>query len=242
MADGTRVRSMRLALLQNDPDSGPGRFLDWLPSATLIRADEGAPIPAADQFDAFVLLGGGFMPDADAEAPWLPAERSLIRAAVARQTPLLGICLGAQLLAHTCGGQVRAAYGLPEKGVTPLRVSPAAADDPLFGPLPGEVVGVESHEDQITQLPAGATWLMSSRRVPHQAFRVGSAAWGVQFHPEASGERVAGWSDASISRRGFDPDTVRAEGLAAAAQLEQVWAAWFARFVELADGVRRRAR
>ncbi|MFC6713366.1 glutamine amidotransferase-related protein [Branchiibius cervicis] len=107
---------MRLALIENDPDSGPGRLMAWCPTATVVHAHAGESLPAATDFDGFVLLGGGFMPDADDLAPWLPAERALIEAAVDSQTPLLGICLGAQLLAYTCGGQVTPAYGLPEKG------------------------------------------------------------------------------------------------------------------------------
>lgn len=225
---------MRLALVENDPDSGPGRLVEWAPTATVIKVHAGEKVPAATDFDGFVLLGGGFMPDADDEAPWLPAERSLVEQAVRARIPLLGICLGAQLLAHTCGGEVRPAYGLPEKGVTPLRVSPAATGDALFGSLPGQVIAVESHEDQITALPPGAVWLMSSRRVPHQAFRVGPAAWGVQFHPEATGQRVAGWSEESIRRRGFDPVQVRSEGLRAADELEHTWSAWFQLFLTLA--------
>lgn len=224
---------MRLALIENDPDSGPGRLTDWFPTATIVKAHAGEKLPVATDFDGLVLLGGGFMPDADEVAPWLPAERALIDAAVESGTPLLGICLGAQLLAHTCGGEVRSAYGLPEKGVTELRVSPAAASDPVFGGLPGEVLGVESHQDQITVLPPQAVWLMSSRRVPHQGFRVGSAAWGVQFHPEASGQRVQGWSDESIRARGFEPEQVRAEAATAATELEATWSTWFARFVDV---------
>ena len=224
---------MRLALIENDPDSGPGRLIDWFPTATVVRVHAGEKVPAATDFDGFVLLGGGFMPDADDVAPWLPAERDLTEAAVATGTPLLGICLGAQLLAHTCGGAVRAAYGLPEKGVTPLRVSPAAAADPVFAGLPGQVIAIESHQDQITQLPPDAAWLMSSRRVLHQAFRVGRSAWGVQFHPEASGQRVQSWSDDSIRSRGFDPEQVRAEAATAAVELEGTWSPWFARFVEV---------
>lgn len=224
---------MRLALIENDPDSGPGRLTDWLPTATVVRAHAGENLPAATDFDGFVLLGGGFMPDADEQAPWLPAERALIADVVDSQTPLLGICLGAQLLAHTCGGEVRSAYGLPEKGVTQLRVSPAAASDPVFAGLPGQVRAVESHQDQITALPPDAVWLMSSQRVPHQGFRVGPAAWGVQFHPEASGGRVQTWSDESIRARGFDPERVRAEAAGAATELEQTWSAWFARFAAL---------
>lgn len=224
---------MRLALIENDPDSGPGQLMAWCPTATVIQAHAGEKLPAPTDFDGFVLLGGGFMPDADDEAPWLPAERALVEAAVDSQTPLLGICLGAQLLAHTCGGAVRSAYGLPEKGVTQLRVSPAAASDPVFTGLPGQVQAVESHQDQITTLPPGAVWLMSSQRVPHQAFRFGSAAWGVQFHPEASGERVQGWPDQSIRARGFDPEQVRTEAATAAVELEETWSNWFARFVDL---------
>lgn len=230
---------MRLALIENDPDSGPGRLLDWFPSAQVVRVHAGETVPATTDFDAYVLLGGGYMPDAD--KPWLAAETALVQDAVASSVPLLGICLGAQLLAHACGGTVRAAYGLPEKGVTDIRVSPAAAGDPLFAGLSGEVVAVESHRDQITALPPEAIWLASSRRVPHQAFRVGPVAWGVQFHPEASGARVAGWSDESIRRHGFDPQEVHVAGLAAAERLEQTWSTWFDRFVRLRPPVTARS-
>ncbi|ADB32077.1 glutamine amidotransferase class-I [Kribbella flavida DSM 17836] len=226
-------------IIENDPGSGPGRLLDWIAQRDLapviVRAHAGEPLPAtSDGHAALILLGGGMLPDADAASPWLPAERELLRTTVERdQVPVLGICLGAQLLAHTFGGEVRGQYGLPEKGVTELNVLPAAQDDPLLAGLPSTVRAVESHQDQITRLPADAVLLMSSQRCAHQMLRIGRS-WGVQFHPEVSAARVTAWKPESLRAWGFDPAAVVAEADRRAAELEQTWSAVVGRFLDLA--------
>ncbi|MEV5964241.1 type 1 glutamine amidotransferase [Kribbella sp. NPDC051952] len=225
-------------IIENDPGSGPGRILDWLDdrgiAPTVVRAWSGEPIPTdAGDHAALILLGGGMLPDADDASPWLPDERDLLRAAQDR-VPVLGICLGAQLLAHTFGGEVRGKYGLPEKGVTDLTVLPGAAGDPLLADLSTPVRAIESHQDQITRLPDNAVHLMSSERCALQMLRIGHS-WGVQFHPEVTVERVRRWNVDTLRSWGFTPETVFAEAEQYEAELDRTWSTVVGRFLDLAN-------
>lgn len=163
----------------------------------LVRPDAGDPLPDLGEIDGLIVLGGTMSATDDDTAPWLPAVREHLRAAVAAELPTLGICLGAQLLAIALGGELkRDAPGGPERGIVELRMRPGAETDPLLGDvvsaLGREVLAPSSHQDTIAVLPDDATWLASSRQYPFQAFRVGSA-WGLQFHPEASEETLIAW-------------------------------------------------
>jgi len=223
-------------IIENDRESGPGRLLEWLDaralSAVVVRAWDGEPVPATvDGHAALVLLGGGMLPDEDERSPWLPAERALLRDAHGR-VPVLGICLGGQLLAHTFGGEVQGKYGLPEKGVTSLTVLPAAVDDVLLAGLPSVVRAVESHQDQITRLPEEAVLLMSSERCPNQMLRIGQS-WGVQFHPEVAAERVRRWNPERLRSLGFDPDELVADAERYAVELDKTWSTVVGRFLSL---------
>jgi GMP synthase-like glutamine amidotransferase len=133
----------------------------------------------------------------DEAAPWLVTTRRLLAEAVERAVPTLGICLGAQLLALATGGAVeRGTRGL-EVGLVPITLTPDAATDPLLGPVAkelGEGFAVAHwHQDAITRLPPGAVLLATGERYPHQAFRLGERAWGLQYHPEVSAEDWAQW-------------------------------------------------
>ncbi|MFJ8146439.1 type 1 glutamine amidotransferase [Streptomyces sp. NPDC096048] len=217
----------RLLVVQNGPDGGPGRFGDWLVSDGLsldvVHAYAGTPLPRRLAHEGVMVLGGGCLPDDDVRAPWLAPTRALVAEAVERGTPVFGICLGGQLLAHVAGGTVRADHGEPELGSTPLTVRAEAGSDPLFRGLPERVTAVEHHVDAVTALPPDSAWLMESERCPYQAFRVGDRAWGVQFHPEAGADRVRSWAPERIRAKGLDPEelTRRAERDETAA--EGVW-------------------
>jgi GMP synthase-like glutamine amidotransferase len=121
----------------------------------------------------------------------LRAEGDLLREAVRAGVPVLGVCLGGQLLAHALGGTVRRA---PRRTVSwvELAALPAAADDPLFSPLGSPVRGLHWNEDVIA-LPPGATELLTGSALGVAAFRAGRSAWGVQFHPEVDGATLDGW-------------------------------------------------
>ncbi|MET8473528.1 type 1 glutamine amidotransferase [Streptomyces sp. NPDC006422] len=204
-------------VVQHTRTGGPGRVGDWLRAAGLalevVRPFEGEELPDELGGRPLLVLGGGFLPDDDERAPWLPATRRLVAQALDGGTPVLGICLGGQLLAHVAGGRVRGSHGRPEFGSTRIALRPEAADDPLLHGLGDAVVAIERHVDQITELPPGSAWLASTEACPHQAFRVGERAWGVQFHPEAEADRIAAWDPEPLAERGFDRDRLHAAAL-----------------------------
>lgn len=204
----------RVLLVRNSEHSGAGRLLTWLPEEGLdVTEVPGADVPEAPPagHHAVVLLGGGFLPDDDARHPWLAAERRLARRCVAEGVPLLGICLGAQLLAAAHGGTVRGSHGTPERGSHPVTRRPESAGDPLLGALPATFPVIQHHRDQITELPPGAVHLAESPLCPVQAFRLGEAAWGTQFHPEVGADRLARWDAAALAEEGVDPVALRVE-------------------------------
>jgi GMP synthase-like glutamine amidotransferase len=134
-----------------------------------------------EDYSAVVPLGGNAHAWAEDEYPYVRAERELLEQAVEGELPVLGICLGAQVLARTLGASVEPGDEL-EYGWRRIELVPAAADDRLLGGLDGQTAAFQWHTDSFT-LPAGAVHLASSEMFPNQAFRYG-AAWGVQFHPE----------------------------------------------------------
>jgi GMP synthase (glutamine-hydrolysing) len=217
----------RVVIVQNSAGSGPGRLPAWLveeqidpillPGADLpdrfselvsVTSRSTAESPTQPGVDAMVLLGGGFMPDDDERAPFLPRERALVAEVIDGGVPVLGICLGAQLLALVAGGEVTAQSGETERGSCPVELLPPAADDALFAPLArngdAELRMIQNHEDSITALPPGAVHLATSAACRVQAFRVEESAWGVQFHPEAHADRPADWNEAKLAEQGYD--------------------------------------
>jgi GMP synthase (glutamine-hydrolysing) len=157
------------------------------------RAHAGEPMPDEAGFDGLVVLGGPMGAHDDERAPWLPATRALLRRAAGSGTPVLGICLGAQLLTLACGGRVERGAAGPEIGA--MQVVIDAPSDPLLRGLHNPALFVQWHHDAITRLPAGTTSLAHSAAYPHQALRVGHRAWGVGFHPEATLDSLAAWAE-----------------------------------------------
>ncbi len=234
---GTATAATAL-VIRNGPGDGPGRWKGWLEergvAVRVVPAHEGAPLPGRLEHQALVVLGGCYLPDDDARAPWLPATRTLVRQALAGRTPFFGICLGGQMLAQVAGGEVRGEYGTPEFGSTRLGLRPEAGDDPLFQGLPAHPRAIENHVDAVTALPPGAHWLAHSDDCPYQAFRVGPSAWGTQFHPEATAAGVLRWDPVRLSRHGAPaPEVLHARALRDEPATTAVWRTVAHRFADV---------
>ncbi len=191
------IGAVSLLVIEHESGCPLDRFAGWLGDVPVevVRPYAGDPVPAAAP-SGLIVLGGQMSAYDDRRAPWLPAVRDLLASSVERQLPTLGICLGAQLLAVACGGtvDVAAAPGR-ESGVVDVNWLPAARTDPLVSGLPDPAAGPSMHADAVATLPPQTTLLGSSAMYPHQAFRVGTRAWGVQFHPEVSVPTFRGWAE-----------------------------------------------
>jgi GMP synthase-like glutamine amidotransferase len=240
--------SVRCLVVENDPTAGLGNFAEWLTDGGLAlevtrpHAGERLPEDLAG-WGALVVLGGHQpaypAPDGTPSSPWFPTLESLLRHAVREQVPTLGICLGAQLLARAHNGTVAPA-ARPEVGPALVAKRDAAESDPLFAPLPMLPDVLQWHGDEITELPLGAVLLATSTACPVQAFRLGSAAWGVQFHPEVDLPTLAGWVNAADDSLPEQASVDRALVLSQAEQLQddlfEVWHPFAIRFAALAAG------
>ncbi len=186
----------RIAVLEHDPTDPVLRLGEWLTEAgaelAVCRPHAGDELPT--EFDGLVCMGGRMSSLDDRATPWLPATKELLRRVLADDTPTLGVCLGAQLLALAGGGTVQTGAAGPEIGAYLAAKRDAATADPLFADVPMTPDVMQSHHDVVTALPAGATLLLSSTGYPHQAWRQGTAAWAVQFHPEATAAVVRAWA------------------------------------------------
>jgi len=149
-------------------------------------------LPAAADADALVVFGGEQSALDDAIHPYLPALADAMAAFTAQDKPVLGICLGSQLLARAFGA-TNLLGAAPEFGWCDVALTGDGRSDPLFGALPGRFPIFQWHSDTFT-LPPGATLLAGSPVAETQCFRIGRATYGMQFHFEASRAVVADWS------------------------------------------------
>jgi GMP synthase-like glutamine amidotransferase len=238
----------RCLVIENDPTDDPRRLGDWLTEAGLtldvVAAHAGEPVPVElDGYAAVLVLGGEQHvfagPDGQPGAPWFPALESLLRKAVRGGVPTLGICLGAQLLAVACAGTVAPAVAGLEAGPRLVAKRDAAEADPLFGPVPMLPDVVQWHQDEISELPLGATLLAASPSYPVQAFRIGEGAWGLQFHIECDTEMIASWAGSGaeqLAEVGMTPEEMVSGVDAIQDDLAEVWRPFAHRFAALARG------
>ena len=148
-------------------------------------------MPELKGYDAMLVFGGPMNVDEVDAYPWLTGEVELIRQAHECNFPVLGLCLGAQLLAKALGARVYAAP-VSEVGVMSVTMSRSGIADPLFAGLMPTFTVFQWHGDTF-ELPEGATLLASSDACPNQAFRHGSS-YGLQFHLEITEEMAAAWA------------------------------------------------
>lgn len=161
-----------------------------------------------------VVLGGPMNVDETERYPFLARVPGWIEAALESRLPVLGICLGSQLLAKTLGAAVRA-NPIKEIGWYPIQPTPAGRTDPLLSACREEETVFQWHGDTF-DLPTGAVPLARAEACAQQAFRYGEAAWGFQFHLEVSAEMIELWLTEPGGCRELaaldyiDPDEIRA--------------------------------
>ena len=180
---------MRAHILQHVPFEGPGHIGDWLAArgagigSTRFWEESALPDPAA--VDVLVVMGGPMSVNDEAEFPWLVAEKRFIAEVVARGRPVLGICLGAQLIASAHGARV---HRNADKEIGWFEVAASGAEHdaeeapPCF-PFPAQATVLHWHGETF-ELPAGARLLASSAACRNQAFQLGARTIGLQFHLE----------------------------------------------------------
>jgi GMP synthase (glutamine-hydrolysing) len=196
---------MRILVLQNDPISPAGTVEERLRAAgaelEVIKPLHGDPLPSKhDGYGGAVVLGGAMSANDDDKHPALAPMRQLLCDFHAADKPLLGICLGSQILSRCFGGQVRP-HTLVEFGYTPLTFTDEGRRDPLLSGLPNPQWIMQYHEDTF-EVPAGGVRLMAGEACANQAFRVGRATYGFQCHFEATADLIRNW--AVVSRPYLD--------------------------------------
>jgi GMP synthase (glutamine-hydrolysing) len=150
----------------------------------------GAPPEPPEAFDAVLVFGGGMHVDQEDQHPWLREEDDLIKGLLAAKLPLLGVCLGGQLIAKAAGAHVGPAPQ-EEVGWNEVELTPEAAGDPLFAGVPERFDAFQWHSYAFDLPPGGVPLARNS--VGLQAYRLGDFAWGIQFHAEVTREIVEGW-------------------------------------------------
>ena len=166
-----------------------------------------APPRPLETYDAVLVFGGAMHADQDAWHPWLRDEAIWLQGLLARGVPTLGICLGVQLLARAAGSWV-GPLPEPEIGWYEVELTEAGANDPVLSCLPPRFEAFQWHH-YTHGIPDGAVELARSPACT-QAFRLGEACWGVQFHPEVTAPQLEGWF-ADAGDPPPDPATLRAE-------------------------------
>jgi GMP synthase (glutamine-hydrolysing) len=179
----------------------------------------GTPPPRPiDDYGAVLIFGGSMHADQDRRHPWLREENLFIQRLLDRHVPLLGICLGIQLIAKAGGSAVYPLQDGPEIGWVPVELTETAESDPVLSRLPSSFEAFGWHY-YTYDLPACSEELARSARC-NQAFRLGDAAWGIQFHAEVTLQTVRGWL---ANEEEFPPDLDRD---ALAAETEERIAGW----------------
>jgi GMP synthase-like glutamine amidotransferase len=207
---------MRALAIVHQRDAGPGVFAEairssgaeldsWMPPA------QEAPARDPARYDAVLVFGGAMHADQESSHPWLGSEKALLADLLQRDVPLLGVCLGAQLLAEAAGSRPRRASS-PEIGWHEVEVTEEGAAEPLLAPIAPRFAAFQWHSYEFP-LPPGAVALARSD-VCLQAYRIGGRAWGIQFHAEVTREDADAWiddyrSDEDAVRLELDPDALR---------------------------------
>jgi GMP synthase (glutamine-hydrolysing) len=215
-------------VLQHIGPEGPGLIADALTRAgigiAVTRPDQGEPVPIRlDGAAGLLVMGGPMGVYEEARYPYLADERRLIEHAIREEIPVLGVCLGSQLLAATLGARV-APGPRKEIGWFEVTTTDAAAKDPLLGRAPSKFMALHWHGD-VFDLPSEAVSLARSELTLHQAFRFGVRAHGLLFHLEATPDQVEKMAREfadELADAGVDPAALVAQTPARAQAAEEI--------------------
>ena len=194
----------RLIVLQHLEREGPGLFIQIAKqrgfSVSIVRLDLGDSLPEITKGDVLLILGGpmGIRDIGNQYYPWLIKEFDLIKIALIKKVGIIGVCLGAQLLAHAAGGDVEVLQGgsplrpLAEIGWHSISSQITDKSNQLITLLEKPTPVLHWHGDRIL-LPESAELIASSRRCKEQLFKIGSIAYGLQFHIEIDDNMIGRW-------------------------------------------------
>jgi GMP synthase (glutamine-hydrolysing) len=211
------LERMRALAIVHQRDAGAGVFAQAAAARgveleTWLRAETDKPPSDPFGYDAVLSFGGAMHADHEDRHAWLRPEKQLLAELLERGLPLLGVCLGSQLLAEAAGGSAQRASE-PEIGWHRVELTPEGTGDPLLAPLAPAFDAFEWHSYE-ARLPAGAV-VLARTPVCTQAYRIGERAWGIQFHAEVTPADAAKWIS-DRPRSGSNPGTSSAASSAAA--------------------------
>lgn len=188
---------LRIHYFRHVPFEDPGCILKWASQkghkASITRFYESSALPLASDFDWLVVMGGPMGVDEERTFPWLREEKAFIKSAIDGNKTVIGICLGAQLIATSLGVRV---YKAPRKeiGWFPVSLTPKAQQMSLFQGFPGSISTFHWHGDTF-DLPENAIHLMESVACKNQAFLYKTNVLGLQFHLEATATTLTNMLD-----------------------------------------------
>ncbi|TDQ82122.1 GMP synthase-like glutamine amidotransferase [Dongia mobilis] len=199
---------MRFLVFQHIACEHPGIFRDFLAADGIaydaVELDAGETIPPLENYDALWVMGGPMDVWEEDIHPWLTAEKAAIREAVwQRKMPYFGLCLGHQLLACSLDGAV-GKMRQAEVGILDVALTEAGKADSIMAGLAPKQQALQWHGAEVTKLPREAVVLASSPLCEVQAMRVGSHAYGLQYHVELTARTVAEWGEVPAYAQSLD--------------------------------------
>jgi GMP synthase (glutamine-hydrolysing) len=247
------VSNAPVLVVEHEAQCPPGWLGEWLTDAgaelDVRRPYAGDELPdALDDHSGLLVLGGEMGAYDDDTFPWLSDVKRLVPVAIDDGTPVLGVCLGHQLVAVALGGEVVPNPRGQQIGVLGVGWTDAARDDRLFAPLAAlgpDVPAVQWNNDVVSRLPDDAVDLAHTDNGELQAVRFAPAVWGVQWHPEAGEEIIRPWADHDRDdavERGVDVDRYLGDVIAARADCRATWRLLANRFATLCHGSSAAAR
>ena len=232
---------MRVLAIVHEPDAGPGVFTDVARAGGHELHEwriTDAAVPPEDPwvYDAVLSLGGSMHAHQHDQHPWLPEEERLLASLAAAGRPVLGVCLGSQLLAQATGGTT-GEMPAPEIGWCPVALTDTGRHDPLLGGLAPSFQALQWHSCEFR--PAAEAATLAASPLCTQAYRVGERAWGIQFHAEVTLTDFESWIDYHLAHPDdgdgpADPEALRASVRAGIEAWNALGRRLFARFLELA--------